>query len=61
MMEYDADFLEQIDNGVNLLEYAESTGFEFEHKGKEHFCSCPLHIDKTPSLCISDANPQKFY
>lgn len=60
-MEYDADFIQQINDSVNLLEYAESTGFDFRREGKEYFCSCPLHVDNTPSLSISDAKPTRFY
>lgn len=60
-MEYDADFLRQINDNVNLLEYAEQTGFDFRKEGKEYFCSCPLHIDNTPSLSITESKPTRFY
>lgn len=60
-MEYDEEFLEEVQSRVNLLNYAESSGFDFVRKGSENYCSCPLHEDKTPSLSISDSDPTKFY
>lgn len=52
-MDYDQEFINQIVNSVNLLEYAKKN-FEFEQRGDNWFTNCPLHIDKTPSLCIDE-------
>ena len=48
---YDEESLRQINNNVNLLEYAEQS-FELKRRGEQYYAHCPLHIDKTPSLCI---------
>ena len=48
---YDKESLQQINDGVNLLEYAERS-FETKKRGGQYYAHCPLHIDKTPSLCI---------
>lgn len=44
--------LDQMAEQIDLLEYAENT-MEFVKKGKQYFTHCPLHIDNTPSLCIT--------
>ena len=61
---YDSEYLDEIGEKVNLLNYAESQGFEFESHGREHYTNCPLHVDKTPSLSITedaDGNCTKFF
>ena len=61
---YDSEYLDEIGEKVNLLDYAESQGYEFESHGREHYTNCPLHIDKTPSLSITedtDGNCTKFF
>lgn len=52
-MQYDEEYIHQIVNSVNLLEYAQQK-YEFEQRGDNWFTSCPLHIDETPSLCINE-------
>lgn len=62
MKEYDEDFLEEINKRVDILQYAESQGYEFKrHGGKEYFTSCPLHTDITPSLSITESNDNDGY
>lgn len=56
---YDEEFLNQINEKVNLLEYVEQT-MELKPSGKEYFGHCPLHIDFTPSFSITPSN-NKFY
>ena len=51
-MKYNEDMLDQMAEQIDLLEYAENT-MEFVKKGKQYFTHCPLHIDNTPSLCIT--------
>ena len=58
-MEYDEEFLQEISAKVDLAEYiGQST--DVLKRGKEYFCRCSKHIDKTPSLFIT---PEKnvFY
>ena len=58
-MEYDDEFLQEISAKVDLAEYiGQST--DVIKRGKEYFCRCSKHIDKTPSLSIT---PEKnvFY
>lgn len=58
-MEYDEDFLNQINENVDLLEYVEQS-IELKRQGKDFFGHCPLHVDFTPSFSINpDVN--KFY
>ena len=54
MIEVDQNFLDEIRDNIDLLEYAESQGFEFRRQGKEYFTNCPLHTDNTPSLSITE-------
>lgn len=58
-MEYDEDFLRSISEKVDLAEYIGRTT-ELEKKGKDYFCRCSKHVDKTPSFSIT---PEKnsFY
>lgn len=51
-MTYDDDVLQEINDSVDLYEYV-SQSIELEKKGKDYFGHCPLHVDKTPSLCIT--------
>lgn len=55
-MKYDSDTLAEINNSVNLPDYVLSQGIEVEERGDNYFVHCPLHIDKTASLCISKKN-----
>lgn len=57
MVEYDEDFLDEISNEVNLLEYIE-TSIDLKQRGKDYFGTCPLHLDETPSFSV---NPEKNY
>lgn len=57
---YDSEYLDEIGEKINLLDYAESQGFEFESHGREHYTNCPLHVDKTPSLSITEDADGKF-
>ena len=53
MSEIDREKLRELEDKVDLLEYAQ-TSFEFRKGGDDaYFCHCPLHVDKTPSLKIS--------
>ena len=51
-MQYDDDFLEQINEEVDLLEYVENY-IPLKKRGSDYFGHCPLHIDKTPSFSIT--------
>lgn len=57
--EYDEEMLNQIAQNVDLLQYA-SANMDFRKRGPEYFAHCPLHIDKTPSLSISEG-VNKYY
>ena len=61
MIYYDEEFLNTICSKVNILKYAEMNGYEFCRQGTEFYTHCPLHTDKTPSLCVSRNNPTKFF
>lgn len=50
--QYDQELLDEINNNVNLLEYAE-TQYELEYRGGDYWAHCPLHVDNTPSLSFS--------
>ena len=53
MSEIDREKLRELEDKVDLLEYAQ-TSFDFRKGGDDaYFCHCPLHVDKTPSLKIS--------
>lgn len=55
-MEYDVDFLQQVNDNVDLVEYV-GQQIDLKQKGKDYFGRCPLHVDKTPSFSInSDDN-----
>lgn len=53
-MNNNIDF-EQINNLANQLSIYEYVNqiYELKKNGVNYYCSCPLHIDKTPSLCIN--------
>lgn len=51
-MEYDEEFLQDISDKVDLVEYI-GQDIELEKRGKEYFGRCSKHIDKTPSLSIT--------
>lgn len=59
MAEYDVEMLENIEASVDLLEYV-SQSIYMTQKGAEHFGSCPLHVDKTPSFSITPEK-NKYY
>ena len=58
-MIYDEEYLEEIKNNVDLLEYI-GNDIELTKKGKNYFGHCPKHVDLTPSFSV---NPEKniFY
>lgn len=51
---YDDETLRQINKNVNLLEYV-GQFIEMKRQGSDYFGRCPLHIDNTPSFCITPA------
>lgn len=53
---YDPDVLKAICEKIDLLEYAKSQGIQFTQKSGDWWCSCPRHVDKTPSLRIRGNN-----
>ena len=53
MDKYDNDAIMEMCSRIDLLEYASQT-LDFEKRGSGSWvCSCPLHIDITPSLFIT--------
>lgn len=53
MSNIDRERLRELEDKVDLLEYAEKS-YDFQKKGRDdYFCHCPLHVDETPSLKIS--------
>ena len=53
MAKYDSDALRELCDKVDLLEYAMRT-MEFRPRGLDSYaCSCPKHVDVTPSLFIT--------
>lgn len=53
------ELIKEINDKVDLLEYI-SKSIDLKKRGNQYFGSCPLHIDKTPSLSV---NPSRnlFY
>ena len=51
-MTIDKATIEQINASIDLVEYA-SQQMNLIKRGKDYFCSCPLHEDKTPSLSFN--------
>ena len=56
-MTYSQEALEEMANKIDLLEYASKSVDFVKHAGHTHYCLCPFHDEKTPSLAInSDEN-----
>lgn len=51
-MEYDEEFLQELSEKIDLVEYI-GQDIELEKRGKEYFGRCSKHIDKTPSFSIT--------
>lgn len=51
-MEYDEEFLRSVSEQVDLVDYI-GQKVELEQKGKDYFCRCSKHVDKTPSFSIT--------
>lgn len=49
--EYGKEILQQINDNVDLIEYASQT-MDLKRRSNNYFASCPKHIDKTPSLAF---------
>lgn len=49
--EYDKEILQQINNNVDLIEYASQT-MDLKRRSNNYFAHCPKHVDKTPSLAF---------
>lgn len=59
-MEYDREFLDEVNESINLLEYV-SKAIPMKRRGKnEFFGRCPLHVDNTPSFNITEGK-NSFY
>lgn len=52
-MNIDKDTIKKINAEVNLIDYV-STKLPLTKRGKNYFCNCPLHEDKTPSLSFNE-------
>lgn len=61
MMEYDAEVLREACDNIDLLEYSRSKGLNFTYKSGIWWCSCPRHIDKTPSLAIKENEHNRYH
>lgn len=63
-MEYDKDILSKMCSQVDLVEYASQT-VDFKKRGDNGWVAhCPRHIDKTPSLTITqkgEGEPDLFF
>ena len=59
---YDSDVLNEMADGIDLLDYASNT-LDFKKRGTNTYgTNCPLHNDKTPSLMINtDTNNYHCY
>ncbi len=58
-MVYDEEYLEEIKNNVDLLEYI-GNDIELKKQGKDYFGHCPKHADLTPSFSVN-AEKNIFY
>jgi len=58
-MKYDYEFLQSINESVDLLEYI-SRSNEMKQKNNDYFITCPLHTDLTPSLSVTPIK-NRFY
>lgn len=57
---YDSEEIQKLTDEINLLEYA-SQSLQFTKRGRDSYaCSCPLHVDETPSLIITPSK-NAFY
>lgn len=54
-MEYTDEMLDEINENVDLLEYA-SQYMDFVKRGNTYYTNCPMHTDKTPSLAIKEGS-----
>jgi DNA primase len=52
LVRYDEDMIQEISDGVDLLEYI-SQSIELKQKSKDYFGTCPLHPDLTPSFSVT--------
>lgn len=52
MINYDDETLQKINENTDLLAYVQRS-LTLEQRGNVYFAHCPLHQDKTPSLCFS--------
>lgn len=57
-MNYDEEMLREINDNIDLVSYVEQT-MELKKKSDNYFAHCPLHEDKTPSLCFNQT--ENFY
>jgi len=53
MARFSDELIEKIKREVSLLKLMQSQGFDLKKKGKDYFCCCPFHDDKTPSLSVT--------
>ena len=58
-VKYSQEALEEMAMQVDLLEYASRTQDFVKHSGNIHYCICPFHNEKTPSLAIN--SDENFY
>ena len=53
MNEYDINEVNRLCEDIDLIAHVEDEyGLELQKRGDKYFGNCPLHIDKTPSLCF---------
>ena len=52
-MIYSQEVLEEMASKIDLLEYASRTVDFTKHSGNTHYCLCPFHNEKTPSLAVN--------
>ncbi len=50
---YDSDFLDAVNESVDLLQYV-SQSIDLVKRNKNWFGKCPLHVDETPSFSINE-------
>ena len=58
-MKYSQDALSEMANKIDLLDYMSRTVEFTKHSGNTHFCLCPFHNEKTPSLAVNE--DEQFY
>lgn len=54
--DFEDDVIQEINANADLVEIAEDFVRLYKRGSNEYFCCCPLHVDKTPSLTISNNN-----